>query len=198
MSSLLLTQGLQKKIDSTFTFLDTNVFIYARDEADLLSFLVGSRSTFATIAPVEYEFTRGAKSIEEVVERRTFMRSISPMVLPLDTILTGHHKSKDKIIEYQEAMDLFSTVMSTVVSKRNSQYVDYLLAITALTYSKSSKENKRYILSGDAKGFPLTLFDVEGSIGFVSGKGNEKSILTLYLFSIDPNKYKSIANSILK
>jgi hypothetical protein len=173
---LILSSNFSILCRNADIYLDTNVFICAQDQplvVDLIAQLQKEQSTgFVTLSSVEYEFTRGSHSLEEIKFRREFVRSIVDRVLPVGKLLES------------DKNDAFSAAMSTVVGSKNSQYTDYLLAVALYVYRNGI--NKQFVLSADVKAFPMALFDIQGVVT-ISRKANE--ITHLHLLSLNNAKY---------
>ena len=165
-------------------YLDTNVFIYAHEQPELvekIANLTTAGTAFATISSVEYEFTRGAQSLLEIKTRKQFLRGLVCRVIPVGPLLES------------DTNDAFSAAMSLNVNRKNSQYTDFLLAIVLHKYSVNDLE-RQFILTADVPAFPPQMFNVEGVLSL---RLENTSIVHLNLISLDKDKYLSIINKIV-
>lgn len=70
---LLLSNNFEDICQNATVYLDTNIFIYAYEQeklVELIAKLTAKKTGFATISSVEYEFTRGSKSLREIKDRK--------------------------------------------------------------------------------------------------------------------------------
>lgn len=180
---LVLTQGFDEKCNDAHVFLDTNVFINAAQQEELLIKLAGLASNgtvLITISSVVYEYTRGSQSLAEFNTRREFINGLTSRVMPVGKFLES------------ERLDPFSVAMSLVIKKGDSQYTDYMLASALYQFMGTPGHN--FVLSADARAFPLDIFDIEGVITIDSaGK-----LCHLYLISLSADKYGSLATTLKK
>jgi hypothetical protein len=119
-----------------------------------------------------FEYTRGSQSITEFAERRKLILGLVKRVIPVGNFLES------------SKLDAFSTVMSLTVGKANSQYTDFLLAVALYQYR--GLPGGAFVLSTDARAFPLGLFDVMGVLTINNERGE---IANLYLFSLNMQHY---------
>jgi predicted nucleic acid-binding protein len=181
---LLLSTDFENLCESATVYLDTNVFIYAFEQPELVELiarLTASNTAFATISSVEYEFTRGSQSLQEIRDKREFLRGLVHRVLPVGNLLES------------DKNDVFSAAMSLVVGKNNSSYTDFLLATVLHSYNRIPE--RQYILSADVPAFPQNIFTVEGIMSIRLSKGN---IVHLNLISLDKDKYRMIIEKVAK
>jgi hypothetical protein len=176
---LLLSDDFHKLCRGATVYLDTNIFICAQEQTKLAQLIADlqqiHKAACVTLSSVEYEFTRGSQSLEEVKTRRLFVRNLAKVVMPIGKLLEN------------DKNDAFSAAMSLVVGAKNSQYTDYLLAVALHAYRNTIV--RQFVLSADARAFPLTLFDIEGSVT-VARKNNE--VAHLNLVSLNERKYARI------
>ncbi len=181
---LLLSTEFEERCKNATVYLDTNAFIYAYEQTELLDLvarLTESGTAFATISSVEYEFTRGSRSLQEIKDRRSFIRGLVHRVIPIGPLLES------------DKNDAFSAAMSLVVGKRDSQYTDYLLAVALHKFSNSIE--KQYILSADVAAFPPKIFNIDGVISL---RLNDAKLVHVNLISLDIGKYTAIIDKIVK
>lgn len=181
---LLLSSNFEDICKGATIYLDTNIFIYAFEQAalvDLIAKLTTDGLAFATLSSVEYEFTRGSRSLYEIKDRKEFLRGLVHRVLQVGPLLES------------DKNDAFSAAMSLSVSKKNSAYTDFLLATVLYKYSDGIE--RQYVLSADTPAFPPSIFEVEG---IISIRLDDGKIVHLNLISLDKNKYRSIVTNVLK
>lgn len=178
---LLLSDSFRDRCHGATVYFDTNVFIHAFSQDDLQALfaelVLEQSTTFTTLSSVEYEFTRGVRSLSELKVRKEFIRGLTYSVLPV-----GKFLETDK-------NDVFSMVMSIVLGKKNSQYTDYLLAAALHTYKHIARQ---YVLSADVKAFPDSIFTTHGVITFMS----QGEPVHLHLIGLDEEKYAKVLNGI--
>jgi predicted nucleic acid-binding protein len=183
---LLLSSDFKSLCENATIYLDTNVFIYAFEKDELVDLLVTLKvekgSTLATVSSVEYEFTRGSQSLQEVLEKREFLSQIVEKVISVGSLLEDRSN------------DVFSTAMSLVVNKKSSQYTDYLLATLLHKFSRRDTE-KHYVLSGDVPAFPNDMFNIEGIVSIRLKRGD---VMHLNLISLNMKKYEGILSAVNK
>lgn len=164
-------------------YLDTNVFIYAHEQPELVEkiAILSSRGTaFATVSSVEYEFTRGSQSLLEIKTRKQFLRGLVERVISIGPLLES------------DKNDVFSAAMSLNVNRKNSQYTDFLLATVLHKFSVNDLE-RQFILTADIPAFPPQMFNIEG---ILSLRLDNTSLVHLNLISLDKDKYASIISKI--
>lgn len=179
---LILSNNFKETCHQATIYLDTNVFINAFDQDHILTLIHDyteqNHTAFVTLSSVEYEFTRGSRTLKELQDRRQFVRDLVHQVLPV-----GRFLESDK-------HDVFSAAMSLVLGRKNSQYTDYLLAAALYSYRHLEKQ---FILSADVKAFPLQLFSVEETVTTVNSQGE---IVHLHLIRLDQEKYLKLLGNI--
>ena len=179
---LLLTADFDELCKKATIYLDTNGFIYAADNTelnDLYIRLVDKCGTvFMTLNSVEYEFTRGARTLRELTDRRDYVRSLAS-VLNVNRLLDN------------DKNDAFSVAMSLTVKSRDSQYTDFLLAVAMHAYRNGV--TRQYILSADARAFPMDVFAVVGAITFST---KVHGVIHMNLYELDERKYVSLLKNI--
>jgi predicted nucleic acid-binding protein len=178
---LLLSENFTTICNNAYIYLDTNFFIYAQNNDEITQIIeqikINHKATLLTINSVEYEYTRGARSIEEIKTRRNFIASIADGgVVPFTSIL-----KKDK------TADIFSAIMSKIVQRKDSDYTDYLLASALHQYKDNGQ--KQFILSADARAYPARLFDIAGVI---TASLSNNDIIHLNLINLNQEKYKKL------
>lgn len=141
----------------------------------------GYDAGFVTLSSVDYEFSRGAQSIDEITTRRQFIRSLVSRLMPVGGLLENPRN------------DAFSVAMSLVVGRKDSQYTDYLLAVALHAYKNGI--TSQYVLSADIKAFPSALFTIEGVVTLSRKNG---SVGHLHLIKLDEVKYSGILAKIKK
>lgn len=180
---LLLSTNFREICKRATIYLDTNVVVYAHEQTELLELIAdmtkSDSTAFATVSAVEYEFTRGAQSLQEIKDRKAFVRGIVHRVIPIGPLLDS------------DKNDAFSVAMSLNVGKKDSQFTDYILA-TAL-HSYSNGVDRQFVLSADTPAFPLSLFTIAGVISLSLNKGR---VVHINLIELDRAKYQSIAQAI--
>ncbi|MDB5186986.1 MAG: hypothetical protein JWM07_458 [Candidatus Saccharibacteria bacterium] len=179
---LLLSANFEQFCENATIYLDTNIFLYAFEQSalvDLIAKLTANSTAFATISSVEYEFTRGSRSLQEIRDRKEFLRGLVHRVMPV-----GNFLESDK-------NDAFSAAMSLTVGKKDSQYTDFLLATVLHNYHGGIE--KQYILSADIPAFPHQIFTIEGIISIRLKKGD---VIHLNLISLDTKKYEGIISKV--
>lgn len=181
---LLLTDKFKELCQNARIYLDTNAFIYGADNSDLSNLYVELSNTyktiFVTLNSAEYEFTRGARTLEQLIERRDYVRSLASII------------SVNKLLD-NERNDAFSVAMSLTVKSKDSQYTDFLLAVAMHAYRNNIEE--QFILSADVRAFPLNLFTVRGIASFDT---KNFGIIHMNLYSLDEHKYASLLKKIIK
>jgi predicted nucleic acid-binding protein len=181
---LLLSDSFRSVAERATVYLDTNVFINAFEQDDLQDLLddltKNHETAFVTLSSVKYEFTRGARTIEELRMRREFIDNLIHRVMPIGSLIESNKN------------DAFSVVMSLILSKKNSQYTDYLLAVSLYTYSHIENQ---YILSTDIKAFPDSVFTICGVVTLNSRNSNG-DIVHLHLVKLDLTKYANVLGGI--
>ncbi len=181
---LLTSTDFDSLCENATIYLDTNIFIYAHEQPKLvekIAHLSLNGAAFTTISSVEYEFTRGSRSLLEIKTRKQFVRELVERVIPVGPLLES------------DKNDAFSAAMSLNVNAKNSQYTDFLLAIVLHKFSVNDLE-KQFILTADVPAFPPQMFNVDG---IISLRLDNNSIVHLNLISLDKAKYYSIMNKIL-
>lgn len=152
-TTILPSTGLTSLLVGKILFLDTNVFVGALLCDDLALFLAdlrkSSESQVLTVSSAVYEFTRGSKTLEEFNDKREFVNDLTDRVMPVGPLLEN---SKN---------DVFSLVMSRMVSSRDSDYTDFLLATCLYQYSRLESV---YLMTSDVRSMPRNIFDVVGSV----------------------------------
>lgn len=180
---LLLTEDFKLLCKGAMVYVDTNVFINAQARPELLGLIGELRddysTAFITLSSVEYEYTRGSRTLGELKSRREFVRELVDTVMPVNRILES------------DKNDVFSATMSLIVGKKNSDYTDYLLA-TAL-HSFNNGIERHFVLSADAKAFPTSLFDI---CGVITISKNTEETVHLNLIELNRDKYKSILSKV--
>ncbi len=180
---LLLSDDFINICQGATIYLDTNIFIYAQEQEDLLLLfrdLSDNHNTaFLTLSSVEYEYSRGSQSLSELRARREFIHAITRTVMPVGKLLES------------DKNDVFSAVMSIVVGKKNSDYTDYLLATALHTFNNGI--DKQFVLSADARAFPMSLFDISGVVSMSLSKGE---VIHLNLIALNKERYGSIMEKV--
>lgn len=176
---LLLSDKFKELCEGATLYLDTNVFICAREQielAQLIAELTEQRQTaFVTLNSVVYEYTRGSISLEEFTDRRKFVFEFVSNVLSVNKLMDN------------ERNDAFSVAMSLTVGRKDSQYTDYLLAVALHSFRNGI--DRQFILSADARAFPADLFNIEGVVTLLRKGG---TVSHLHLISLDADKYAGI------
>lgn len=179
---LLLSDKFKEVCQGATIYLDTNAFIHAFDQDDLKvlfgELALNKQVAFVTLSSVEYEFTRGARSLDELQARREFVRSLVYQVMPVGKLLES------------DKNDAFSVVMSIVLSKKSSQYTDYLLAAALHTYNHVDQQ---FVLSADLRAFPDNIFTIHGVVTTTLRQGET---VHLHLISLDYQKYTQVLGGI--
>lgn len=181
---LLLSDNFRDICKQATLYIDTNVVVYAHEQVELLDLigeLTASGTAFTTVTAVEYEFTRGAQSLQEIKDRKAFVRGLVHRVIPVGQLLDSDRNNA------------FSVAMSLNVGKKDSHFTDYILATALHNFSNGAE--KQYVLSADVPAFPLSLFTIAGVISLSLDKGR---IVHINLIELDSTKYQSIAESISK
>lgn len=152
-TAILPSTGLISLLTGKIIFLDTNVFVGALLSDDLALLLADLRSSqqsqVLTISSAVYEFTRGSKTLEEFNDKREFVNGLTDRVISVGRLLENPKN------------DVFSLVMSRMVSSKDSDYTDFLLATCLYQYSRLEKV---YLITSDLRSMPRDIFDVVGSI----------------------------------
>jgi hypothetical protein len=181
---LLLSDNFRNICKKATLYLDTNVVIYAHEQVelvDLIGDLTNNGTAFTTVSAVEYEFTRGAQSLQEVKDRKAFVRGLVHRVIPVGQLLDSDRNNA------------FSVAMSLNVGRKDSHFTDYILA-TAL-HNFGGGAEKQYVLSADIPAFPLSLFTISGVISLGLNNGR---VVHVNLIELDKDKYRSVAQAIAK
>jgi hypothetical protein len=182
---LLLSDEFRELCSNATLYLDTNIFICAKEQTDLAQLIANlqqkQNAACVTLSSVEYEFTRGSQTLEEIKTRRLFVQSLVANILPVGKLLEN------------DKNDAFSAAMSLVVGPKNSQYTDYLLAVALHAYQ--SAVERQFILSTDVRAFPVSLFDIVGAVAF-NRKNDE--ITHAHLICLNKEKYGGILSRLQK
>lgn len=177
---LLLSDNLRSLCHKATVYLDTNVFLYASKNQDLLELLNdlanNYETAFCTVSSVEYEFTRGSTTLEELETRKEFIRGLANRVIPVGNLLESDRNN------------VFSAAMSLCMNRKDSQYTDFLLATCLHNFNGMEQQ---YVLSADVKAFPPQLFSIRGVIS-LRLKNNLSELIHLNLIEIDQENYKSL------
>lgn len=180
---LLLTEKFTEICKGATVYLDTNIFILAQEQEELLGLLgalLNNHGTaLLTLSSVEYEYSRGSQSLSELRDRREFVRTLTNIVMPVGKLLES------------DKNDVFSAVMSLIVGKKNSDYTDYLLA--AALHAFHNGVDRQFVLSADARAFPGSIFDIAGVISISVPKGEA---IHLNLIELNRDKYGSIMEKV--
>ena len=180
---LLLSDKFLQLCHGAILYLDTNVFICAEENdklVELIADLTNTHNTaFVTLQSVEYEFSRGSRSLSEITLRREFVRSLVHTVMSVNPLLDGDRNAT------------FSVAMSLVVGRGNSQYTDFLLAAALHAYDNNIE--RHFVLSADVKAFPADLCDIEGVVTLNRKNGD---IGHLHLISLDQGRYSKILRTL--
>jgi hypothetical protein len=159
-TTILPSTGLDELLSGKVLFLDTNVFIGASLSGELSGWLAALLADkgceILTISSVSYEFARGSKTLEEFNTRRKFINDLTK-IIPVGRLLENDNNN------------VFSLVMSRLVSARDSDYTDFLLATCLYQYSKLETV---YLMTADVRSMPRAIFDVKGNITCVDSKDN--------------------------
>lgn len=81
---LLLSSNFENLCKDATVYLDTNVFVYAFEQSELvdcIAKLISNGTALATLSSVEYEFTRGSRSLQEIKDRKEFLRGLVHRVM---------------------------------------------------------------------------------------------------------------------
>lgn len=149
---------LIERLTGKILFLDTNVFIGALVSDEFAVFLADLRGQsdveFLTISSVVYEFTRGSKTLEEFNDKRQFINDLVDRVISVGPLLENAKN------------DVFSLLMSRLVSSKDSGYTDFLLATCLYQYSQA---DEIFLMTADQRSMPLAIFDVIGTLAATDG-----------------------------
>lgn len=182
---LLLSDNFYELCNGATVYIDTNIFIYAQEQAALAQLIADlqqkHKTACVTLSSVEYEVTRGSQSLVEVQARRAFVRNLVQRVLPVGQLLEN------------DKNDAFSAAMSLVVGRKDSQYTDYLLAVALHVFGGALE--RQFILSADARAFPLELFSI---VGVVTLARKNSEVTHLHLIELSQDKYAGILDSLKK
>lgn len=179
--TILPSTGLISLLQNKTIFLDANVFIGALCSDSFVIQLVELRekndAEFLTISSAVYEFTRNSKSLAEFNDKRNFVNDLVNRVISVGPLLENPQN------------DVFSLVMSKLVSGKDSDYTDFLLATCLYQYSKLDDV---YLLTSDLRSMPRDIFDVRGSITSV-----DKQLMRHYVvYSLNKKNFASLVETI--
>lgn len=174
---VFLPPQLIDKLKSSYLLLDTCVFYdayrYSRDFTKFFDNLKKQDCDLLTILPVAIEFLRGSATTKEHKSRQDFIKAIAGTVLPIEKTL----------IE-----DIQALVSAYRDGGRHTNITDFFLAGVLKRYKNL------YLMTGDNKDFPTTIFDREGVVSNDACK--EPRFYGIYKFSEE--KYSSVLKSLLK
>ncbi len=173
MKKNLLFSTNNVKIDNKFVFLDTNIFVYASENNTFKKWLINNKEkngvSFTTIDIVSFEYTRNCKDSLQIAKKRELINLLASVP-----------------IQSNQFFDIeFSMIMSKLVSDKNCQFADFLLASALMKYSKNREDNQCYLLTADIKAFTSNLFKIEGILN-ISVKSN---MVAIYLISFNKEEY---------
>ena len=165
MKKNLLFSTNNVKIDNKFVFLDTNIFVYASENDAFKNWLINNKEG----NKVSFEYTRNCKNSVQIAKKRALIKLLAPTSIPSSQLF-----------------DLeFSMIMSKIVSDKNCQFADFLLASALMKYSIKREDDLCYLLTADIKAFTSNLFKIEGILN-ISVKSN---MVAIYLISFNKEEY---------
>lgn len=179
MKKNLLFSTNNIKINNKFVFLDTNIFVYASENDTFKDWIINNKEkngvSFTTIDIVSFEYTRNCKDSSQIAKKRALIKLLAPTSIPSSQLF-----------------DLeFSMIMSKIVSDKNCQFADFLLASALMKYSKNREDDLCYLLTADIKAFTSNLFEIKGILN-ISVKSN---MVAIYLISFNKEEYiKALEN----
>lgn len=173
MKKNLLFSTNNVKIDNKFIFLDTNIFVYASENGIFKDWLVNNKEengvSFTTIDIVSFEYTRNCKDSSQIAKKRALIE-----------LLTSTPIKSSQLFNID-----FSMIMSKLVSDKNCQFADFLLASALMKYSREGEDDICYLLTADIKAFTSNLFEIKDILN-ISVKSN---MVAIYLISFNKEEY---------
>lgn len=163
---------LVSKLHSYHLILDTNVFLHAVENPEFYALLLELKRggcAFMTITSVVFEFSRGAKTVEEYNWYVDYINNLGVIVY--------------KTVEDRIAADkAFSVLLQTECKKTGNKpsYTDFLLLLLLHKYSHSNI----YLMTSNYKDIPMNVFDREDILALEYDGG----IQTQALYKNSPEK----------
>ncbi len=158
-------------------FLDTNVFSVSFRNPELGSFLVDLREhgcALVTIPSVLFEVTRGSNDLAMYNKRAEALKDLVSYIDPMKATV---------------ALDGFSVIMAKLLSPKDSQYTDFLLAACLYQFSSSNI----FLMTSDLRSMPRAIFDREYVITAALGDDMQN----FGIFRINRDNYGRAAASLL-
>lgn len=152
---LLHSEHLADDLSSKYLILDSTSLINASQSDDFLTLLVEIKKagcSFMTIPSVVHEFTRGAKTIEQLNKQLGMIEELKVAVMPR---LEESIKGAERIF-----LQAYNIEASGGRTEKGPSYTDSLLCLLAYKY----RTNSVLLMSANHKDIPASIFDRENFI----------------------------------
>lgn len=159
--------SLVSQLYNSYVFLDTNVFFHAVDNEDFYSFLLTLHNkgcALVTIQSVIFEFSRGAKTVEEYNWYIDYINNLGVAV----------YGQAETELQRNKA---FSVLLQAECKKYGSKasYTDFLLLL--MLHKFIHTPDRVYLMTSNYRDVPTTLFERDELIALEYEKGVQTQAL---------------------